>query len=81
MNQSNGASKPVIQVFRVCHLCNSLNESEAADILKCLKCGKSFLPLNYFERLKSSLQESGFSPEQSLEHSLFRSLKGLIVFW
>lgn len=37
-------------VIRKCHCCGQVIESKS-ESAKCLSCGKSFLPLNYFTKI------------------------------
>lgn len=72
------------QLFRLCHNCNRLNESEE-EILRCTKCGKGFLPINYFEKIKARAVQAGQLAKdletQDLLASVFSPINGLIVFW
>lgn len=67
------------QLFRLCHSCNTLNESEE-EILRCSKCGKGFLPINYFEKIRARAKMSGQEGENLATFS-FSPINGLIVFW
>jgi hypothetical protein len=69
------------QLFRLCHACNTLNESEE-EILRCVKCGKGFLAINYFEKLRARAQaaaEAGAG--ENLPSIVLAPIQGLIVFW
>lgn len=69
------------QLFRLCHNCNSLNESEE-EILRCIQCGKGFLPINYFEKIKQrALQASREQGTDEIIATAFCPINGLIVFW
>lgn len=68
------------QLFRLCHLCGELNESENNEVLKCGKCGKAFLPVNYFEKMRNRAIMAGQLSEQMPEFPM-NPLNGLLVFW
>jgi hypothetical protein len=67
------------QLFRLCHVCDCLNESDE-EILRCVSCGKGFLPINYFEKLRTRAQQASQNGEESVM-PVFSPLNGLIVFW
>jgi uncharacterized protein with PIN domain len=67
------------QLFRLCHVCDTLNESEE-EILRCSNCGKSFLPINYFEKIRTRMQQAPKDGE-NMPTSLSSPIYGLIVFW
>lgn len=67
------------QLLRLCHVCGKLNESES-EVLRCIHCGKGFLPINYFEKLKKKAQVAAKEGDRVLPESL-NPLQGLIVFW
>ena len=69
------------QLFRLCHVCCRLNETEEeAEILKCLHCGKAFLPVNYFEKIRiKAIQASERNVD--IPEFIFNPLQGLLVFW
>jgi hypothetical protein len=68
------------QFFRLCHVCKSLNESEEAEVLRCGGCGKSFLPVNYFEKIRDRAQRA-IENDDAMPDFVFNPLNGLIVFW
>jgi hypothetical protein len=68
------------QLFRLCHLCDCLNESET-EILRCTNCGKGFLPINYFEKLRVRAQQQGTVDFEAMGSFPVNPLNGLIVFW
>ena len=68
------------QLFRLCHVCDTLNESDG-EILRCAKCGKGFLPLNYFQKLRAKAVSGPTTPDGKPLPNLFNPLNGLIVFW
>lgn len=67
------------QLFRLCHTCNRINESEE-EILRCTGCGKGFLPINYFEKIRARAQAAAKDGE-NLPSMSFNPINGLIVFW
>jgi hypothetical protein len=68
------------QFFRLCHTCNSLNESEQ-EILKCGQCGKGFLSLNYFEKIRAKQAGLALGSVDEPAFSVGNPLYGLLVFW
>jgi hypothetical protein len=38
-------------IIKICHVCGGVSESER-EIQKCAHCKKSFLPLNYFNKIQ-----------------------------
>jgi len=42
--------KKSVNIIKRCHCCGQVTES-ATEIDKCVSCGKSFLPLNYFSKV------------------------------
>lgn len=38
------------KIIKRCHICDQITES-SKEIDKCVSCGKSFLPLNYFSKI------------------------------
>jgi hypothetical protein len=69
------------QLFRLCHNCNTLNESEE-DILRCTTCGKGFLPINYFEKIRARALQAAKEPgSEEIPSGVFSPINGLIVFW
>lgn len=67
-------------MIRLCHLCNCVNESEQEEVLRCKSCGKGFLPVNYFEKIRKRAIASGQITEELPEFP-FNPLNGLLVFW
>lgn len=43
-------SKKSRKIIKSCHVCGQITES-STEIDKCVTCGKSFLPLNYFSKI------------------------------
>ncbi len=71
-------------IIKKCHVCGQVIES-TTEQEKCMSCGKSFLPLNYFEKVhtheksqqakyKDLFAESDELHEEDL-------IKGLYVIW
>lgn len=67
-------------VFRLCHVCRSINESEE-EILRCGTCGKGFLPLRYFDKMKDQLHRALENADLSSIELPGNPLPGLLVFW
>ncbi|HRK01947.1 MAG TPA: hypothetical protein PLH57_04725 [Oligoflexia bacterium] len=66
-------------VFRLCHVCRNINEAEE-EILRCGHCGKGFLPVRYFEKLKQELERAKIEAAGTIEIPM-NPLPGLLVFW
>lgn len=68
-------------IMRKCHVCSHVNESHA-ELEKCKSCGKSFLPLNYFEKVhehdQNKFRDLFASGHEIAEEDL---IKGLFVLW
>ncbi len=68
-------------LIKKCHMCGQLVES-ATEQEKCVSCGKSFLPLNYFQKIhdhsESKYQELFAECHEIHEDEL---IKGLYVIW
>lgn len=68
-------------LIRLCHSCVKTCES-THELERCTHCGKSFLPLRYFEKIhakKNKDWSSHFSASQDLEEEDL--IKGLFVLW
>lgn len=68
-------------LIRMCHKCGHVHASEN-EVQRCDKCGKSFLPLQYFEKIhlqKDAKFQELFSAASELEKEDL--LKGLFVLW
>lgn len=68
-------------IMRVCHKCGHLHESHQ-EPEKCSKCGKAFLPLNYFDKVHSAKPEKFqalFAESDDLNDEDL--IKGLYVLW
>ena len=68
-------------IIRKCHCCGQVTESKS-ETSKCPKCTKSFLPLNYFQKIHTDKQ-SNFKDlfSESLELHEDELIKGLYVLW
>jgi rRNA maturation endonuclease Nob1 len=81
MKVSNDKIRNLKLIIRRCHKCGQLTESEK-EVEKCVKCGKSFLPLKYFEKVhchEADKYEDLFSESDELcEEDL---VKGIFVLW
>jgi hypothetical protein len=69
------------KIIRKCHCCSQVTESDT-EVEKCLSCGKSFLPLNYFEKIHGK-SEYKFDELWAKSHELEEEdlIKGLFVIW
>ena len=83
MKTSVQPQKKQTQIIKKCHVCGQLTES-STEIDKCVCCGKSFLPLNYFSKIhdhegKSYRYKDLFAESHELtEEDL---IIGLYVLW
>ena len=73
------------EFIRRCHVCSHYNESET-EILKCGGCGKAFVALETFERIREQAlqiaERAGFHVDAFREQKLtLNPLHGLMVFW
>ena len=68
-------------LIKKCHMCGQLTEAHMEQE-KCLSCGKSFMPLNYFEKVHEH-QENKFRDLFAECHELHEDdlIKGLYVIW
>lgn len=74
-------TKKEVVIIRKCHLCGQVHES-TMELQKCVKCNKSFLPLNYFEKVHNTRQEEYNSLfAESHELGPEDMIKGLFVLW
>jgi hypothetical protein len=80
-NLRPAVTKKTKMIIRKCHCCSKLTES-AAEVEKCLSCGKSFLPLNYFAKIHGN-DEYKFDELWAKGHELEEEdlIKGLFVIW
>ncbi len=68
-------------LIRVCHHCGDLIET-TEEPKRCPKCDKSFLPLNYFQKVHAKNSEEYrqmFVTSEELHDDDL--IKGLIVLW
>lgn len=67
-------------IIKLCHKCGHCNASEA-ELERCQKCAKAFLPLNYFEKVhaKGEKFQELFEDSDNLEEDDL--IKGLYVLW
>lgn len=68
-------------IIRKCHHCGQVTESHT-EVNKCVKCQKSFLPLNYFEKVHASSQkdyQNLFAESHEIEDNDL--IKGIFVLW
>lgn len=56
MNTQTQKSKEEKVLIRKCHACGQLVESYVEQE-KCCGCGKSFLPLNYFDKIHGDTEQ------------------------
>lgn len=80
MNEIEKKSKEKL-LIRTCHSCLKINESEK-ELERCTHCGKSFLPLRYFDKIhheKEAKWENYFYPTDLIEEEDL--IKGLFVLW
>jgi hypothetical protein len=68
-------------IMRKCHVCSHVNESQA-ELEKCSSCAKSFMPLNYFDKIHNHEQEK-FQELFAQGHEITDEdlIKGLFVLW
>jgi hypothetical protein len=68
-------------IMRKCHVCSHINES-AAELEKCTSCAKSFMPLNYFDKIHNH-DEGRFEELFAHGHEITDEdiIKGLFVLW
>ncbi len=78
---SPAKTKNTKKIIKKCHCCGQITEAQK-EIQKCVKCQKSFLPLNYFEKIHSDAQykyDELFADSYELEEEDL--IKGLYVIW
>lgn len=68
-------------IIRKCHCCGQLIESHT-ESNKCISCGKSFLPLNYFQKVHDD-RDYEFKDLFCEGYELHEDdlIKGLYVLW
>ena len=68
-------------IIKKCHVCGQVSET-TAEIERCIKCNKAFLPLKYFmkvhEQEDSKLKDLFASSDELDEKDL---IKGIYVLW
>lgn len=78
----SGKERLKIRPFiRKCHVCGHVAESQE-ELKQCVQCQKSFLPLNYFDKIHAKNErefENLFSPSDELHED--DVIKGLMVLW
>jgi hypothetical protein len=68
-------------VIRKCHCCGQVTETQS-EIQKCVSCGKSFLPVNYFDKIHGDKEykfDELFDKANEMEEEAL--IKGLFVIW
>ena len=79
MNKEISFSKPKL-IIRKCHQCSQIVEAHKEQD-KCLHCGKSFLPLKYFDKIhnhKGNFKDLFAEGFELAEEDL---VKGIYVLW
>ena len=79
--ETNSAHAKEKLIIKKCHMCGHIMEDHQ-EIIKCHKCKKSFLPVNYFSKVHSKNQkdyEQLFAQSYELHESDL--IKGLTVLW
>ena len=68
-------------LIKKCHVCGQVTEAPEEQ-QKCLSCGKSFLPLNYFTKIHDH-SDAKFKELFAECHELSEDdlIKGLYVIW
>lgn len=56
MKAEASKSKRQKLIIKRCHVCGQVHES-STELEKCVKCDKSFLPLNYFDKVHGTSQQ------------------------
>jgi hypothetical protein len=65
-------------LIRLCHSCSKLSEA-TVELERCLHCNKSFLPLNYFEKVHGPKKSERYAEASSLDEEDL--IQGLFVLW
>jgi len=68
-------------IIKKCHCCGQVIEAQK-EVQKCMSCGKSFLPLNYFDKIHGQEDykfDDLFADSHELEDEDL--IKGLYVIW
>ena len=68
-------------IIKKCYICGHISES-SKEPKECLNCQKSFLPLNYFNKIHAQ-DGSGFTELFSVSQEIHEEdlIKGLMVLW
>lgn len=68
-------------IIKKCHDCGHIMES-SQELQKCMKCKKSFLPVNYFSKVHSKSQKD-YDQLFAYGHEIHEEdlIKGLTVLW
>lgn len=68
-------------IIKKCHCCGQVIEAQK-EVQKCVSCGKSFLPLNYFDKIHGQEDykfEDLFADGHEIEEEDL--IKGLYAIW
>lgn len=68
--------KETEESFRLCHVCGFVNAAEK-EVLRCGKCGKTYMPLSSLEKVLLAAGISG----PALSELPSSTIRGLMVFW
>lgn len=74
-------SKKERVIIKKCHVCGQVHET-TTELKKCVKCNKSFLPLNYFGKVHATNEkeyENLFAESHELDEQDL--IKGIYVLW
>lgn len=79
--ETSSLHAPEKLIIKKCHICGHIMESHQ-EIVKCDKCKKSFLPVNYFSKVHSKNQKD-YAQLFAYGYELHESdlIKGLTVLW
>lgn len=83
MKTSVVTRKKSMKIIKRCHVCGQITES-SSEIDKCVSCGKSFLPLNYFSKVHDHEgKQYNFKDLYAEGHELEQEdlIIGLYVLW
>ena len=80
MKESLHKSTKGVTIIKKCHLCGHISQSHK-EISKCTKCKKSFLPLNYFDKVHD--KENQYDDLFAEAHQVYEEdlIKGIYVLW
>jgi len=81
MRLQTSKAKKEKTLIRKCHQCGQVIES-AVESQKCVKCGKSFLPLNYFAKIHDD-ENYNYDDLFAQSHDIYEEdlIKGIYVLW